>query len=97
MQQDRRIPQRRVHKFVGIGAQLAGTAITRPSTFWPRCAMFRRICEVSGYFSLLCHQAWYGDILGYYVTRRGTASKHEVSRKESFVLTGNSFEEEIQS
>jgi len=30
-------------------------------------------------------------MLGYYVTRHGTASKHEVSRKESFVLIGNSF------
>ena len=30
-------------------------------------------------------------MLGYYVTRDGTASKHEVSRKESFVLIGNSF------
>lgn len=85
MQQDRYIPRKHVHKFVRIGSRLEGRAITRPSTLWPRSAMCRRIREL-----------WFQGILGYYVTRHGTASKHEVSRKESFVLADNSFEEEIQ-
>lgn len=88
MQQDRCIPREHVHKFVSIGSRLEGRAITRPSTLWPRSAMCRRIRELPSRFQ---------GILGYYVTRHGTASKHEVSRKESFVLADNSFEEEIQS
>ena len=87
MLQDMRIPQRRVHKVVSLRPNLKAqvSQVLVRSGRGPRCA--------EEYAS---SPSRFQGVLGYYVTRHGTASEDEVSRKESFVLTGNSFEEEIQ-